>query len=312
MTGILRVITQSRPSLFDCIPPRAMTSRWKTFFALLFLQVLLAAHSHPFGRKGGPTPRDLFDTLSDDILDPEEQEIGIGDGGVLQPGPSKITFGGATETQMLSSSTTPTISITTSTTSTRNNLPTSFPVSTSISTKATMLASPSPSPSVSPTVSPPGGYSQAASTPPAEGREWKVIGLVIICITFVGTLILSVVFFDSWWNFLRAMLCGRKKREGSEDLVPDWEKRSWEFQLANEDGHRYPTMGSMENVEAAQLKRDESATSMLKPGDRRGGIHARSPPQLSLPQLSYHGSRIPDRLGRGQGSNGAWPPRNAA
>ena len=286
-------------------------SRWKTLCALVFLHVLLAVHSHPSGRKAGPTPRDLFDTLSDDILESDEQEVGIGDGGVLQPGPIKITLGETTETQTLSEPTTSTISITTSMTSTRNDLPTSSPVSTPISTKATTLASPSSSVSVSPTVSPPQGYSQAASTPPAEAREWKVIGLVIICITFVGTLILSVVFFDSWWNFLRAMLCGRKKREGSEDLVPDWEKRSWEFQLANEDGHRYPTMGSMENIEAAQLK-NENATSMLKPEDRRGGIHARSSPQLSLPQLSYHGSRIPDRLGLGQGSNAAWPPRNAA
>jgi len=285
-----------------------MASRWKTLCALLFLHVLLAVHSHPSGRKAGPTPRDLFEMLSDDILDSEEQEVGIGDGGVLQPGLSGITFGGTTETQVLSTPTTSTTSTITSMTSTRNDHPTSPPVSTSILTKATTLAIPSLSPSVSPTATPPEGYSQAVSTPPAEAREWKVIGLVIICITFVGTLILSVVFFDSWWNFLRAMVCGRREREGSEDLVPDWEKRSWEVQLASEDGHRYPTMGPMENLEAAQLKKDENAASVLKPGDREGGIHARSPPQLSLPQLSYYGSLV----GRGQGSNGAWSPRNGA
>lgn len=44
---------------------------------------------------------------------------------------------------------------------------------------------------------------------------------------------------------------------GEETMVPDWEKRSWEFRLASEDGHRYPTMASLESIvkEKDKLKR---------------------------------------------------------
>ncbi len=96
---------------------------------------------------------------------------------------------------------------------------------------------------------------EAPSTPPGELTEWKVIGIAVITITFIATVVLLVSFFDSWWGFVRAVVCG-KSRKGNmstrglagETLVPDWEKRSWEFRLANEDGHRYPTMSSSGSV----------------------------------------------------------------
>lgn len=37
-------------------------------------------------------------------------------------------------------------------------------------------------------------------------------------------------------------------KHAGEELIPDWEKRSWEFRLASEDGHRYPTMSSLESI----------------------------------------------------------------
>ena len=96
---------------------------------------------------------------------------------------------------------------------------------------------------------------EAPSTPPGELTEWKVIGIAVITITFIATVVLLVSFFDSWWGFVRAAVCG-KSRKGDmstrglagETLVPDWEKRSWEFRLASEDGHRYPTMSSLGSV----------------------------------------------------------------
>ncbi|KAF8971716.1 hypothetical protein BDZ97DRAFT_1752982 [Flammula alnicola] len=97
------------------------------------------------------------------------------------------------------------------------------------------------------------GYvADAPTTPPAELTEWKVIGIAVITITFIATAVLSVAFFDSWWGFVCAVVCGKRKRKGrglgEETLVPDWEKRSWEFRLASEDGHRYPTMASLESI----------------------------------------------------------------
>jgi len=40
-------------------------------------------------------------------------------------------------------------------------------------------------------------------------------------------------------------------------MLPDWEKRSWEFRLASEDGHRYPTIASLESIakEKERLRR---------------------------------------------------------
>lgn len=79
-----------------------------------------------------------------------------------------------------------------------------------------------------------------SSAPSIEAKEWKIVGLAFICIAFVGALILGVIFFDSWWGFLRAVVCGEREGEGKEELVVDWEKSDWELPLAREDGHRYP------------------------------------------------------------------------
>jgi hypothetical protein len=93
-----------------------------------------------------------------------------------------------------------------------------------------------------------GGVAEAPATPPGEATEWKVIGIAVIVITFIATVILAITFFDSWWGFLRALVLGNKHNGGEEKLVPDWNKRSWEYDLANEDGHRYPTMASLESI----------------------------------------------------------------
>jgi len=104
---------------------------------------------------------------------------------------------------------------------------------------------------VSPTVSV-GFTKEAPKTPPDEATEWKVIGVAVIAIGFVATAILAIAFFDSWWGFLRATVMGKRKGGGVEDMVPDWEKRTWEFKLANEDGHRYPTLSSLESITKEQ------------------------------------------------------------
>ena len=93
------------------------------------------------------------------------------------------------------------------------------------------------------------GYvAEAPATPPGEATEWKVIGIAVITITFITTVVLAIMFFDSWWKFLRAIFLGDKRNGGDEKLVPDWDKQSWKYNLSKEDGHRYPTMASLESI----------------------------------------------------------------
>lgn len=91
-------------------------------------------------------------------------------------------------------------------------------------------------------------YAQDAShMPPGEATEWKVIGITVFCITIIGAIMLATFFSDTLIKvFMDVCLCGNKKRKklGEENLVPDWQMRSWEFKLADEEGHRYPTVSS--------------------------------------------------------------------
>jgi hypothetical protein len=126
------------------------------------------------------------------------------------------------------------------------------------------------------------GYvADAPTTPPAELTEWKIIGIAVITLTFIGTVILAITFFDSWWGFLCDVFCGgrgnrRGKKLGGEELVPDWEKRSWEFRLASEDGHRYPTMSSLESIAKEKDKGGSDVTADAGLG-------------LTTPELAYSG-----------------------
>lgn len=94
-----------------------------------------------------------------------------------------------------------------------------------------------------------GWVGDVSATPPAELTEWKVIGIGVITVTLIAILILSINFFDSWWGFLRSVICGTKPIEGQEMIVPDSEsvRNSWEFKFSNQDGHRYPSLSSMES-----------------------------------------------------------------
>lgn len=94
-----------------------------------------------------------------------------------------------------------------------------------------------------------GWVGDVSATPPAELNEWKVIGIGVITVTLIGIIILSISFFDAWWGFLRSVLFGRKANpEGEETMVPDCKRSSWEFRIATEDGHRYPTMASLDSI----------------------------------------------------------------
>ncbi|KAF9454186.1 hypothetical protein P691DRAFT_810911 [Macrolepiota fuliginosa MF-IS2] len=119
-----------------------------------------------------------------------------------------------------------------------------------------------------PTAYPP----EAPPTNPEETLQWKVIGIGIITVGLIATVILSVIFFNSWWNFLCDLCgCGKRRRgtQGEENMVPDWEKRDWEFKLANEDGHRYPTMSSLGDIakdrDKNRVEEVQRAAALLSP-----------------------------------------------
>jgi hypothetical protein len=85
---------------------------------------------------------------------------------------------------------------------------------------------------------------------PAQGHavDWRMIGIAVIAVSVVGAMILVVVFFDQWWGFL-CDVCGRRRkwhRGGKEELVPDWERASWDFKVKVEDDPfpAYPSFGS--------------------------------------------------------------------
>lgn len=96
---------------------------------------------------------------------------------------------------------------------------------------------------------------EAPTTSAEEATQWKVIGIGIITVGLIATVILSIIFFDSWWKFVCDLFCGRWRGRGEETLVPDWTTRDWEFKLANEEGHRYPTMSSLADMTERQRPR---------------------------------------------------------
>ncbi len=82
--------------------------------------------------------------------------------------------------------------------------------------------------------------------PQGQPVDWHVIGIAVIAISVVGTMILIIVFFDQWWGFL-CDVCGRRRKRqggGKEELVPDWERGTWEFKIEDNNLPAYPSFGS--------------------------------------------------------------------
>jgi hypothetical protein len=129
----------------------------------------------------------------------------------------------------------------------------------------------------------PTSYAQNAShMPPGEETEWKVIGITVFCITIIGAMMLATFFSDTLIKaFKDVCLCGNRKRKkrGEENLVPDWQMRSWEYKLADEEGHRYPTVSSSLQSMAEKSKSEmQLAVSPMV-----------APPEASyLPELDPH------------------------
>ncbi len=147
-------------------------------------------------------------------------------------------------------------------------------------------------------------------SPPAELPQrhvhadvWRVVGIAVIAVSVVGTTILAVVFFDQWWSFL-CDVCGRRKKRrksGKEELVPDWERQSWEFRT---EGNlpAYPSFGSppaRQSVEAAASQAQSLSADMRHPSTLSDCSNI--PP---VPVLRENGQRT-DMRGSPYGSSGS-------
>ncbi|OCH86671.1 hypothetical protein OBBRIDRAFT_212519 [Obba rivulosa] len=132
----------------------------------------------------------------------------------------------ATATSAQSSTTTPTTAQTTS-----SSPPASSPTE--------------PHPGTPPSPTPDAGHQSNPSSQASSGTsEWKVVCVAVIAFSAVAAILLIAVFFDQCWGFARDVFGRHKVRDGAEELVPDWEKASWEVRFGD-DRHRYPSFASV-------------------------------------------------------------------
>lgn len=66
--------------------------------------------------------------------------------------------------------------------------------------------------------------------PDAENKTWQIIGISFIAILLIAIAVTSSMFFDRWWKVAQQILCCKGRPDGVEQLVPDWEKQTWEGQ----------------------------------------------------------------------------------
>ncbi|KAH0591104.1 hypothetical protein H2248_001208 [Termitomyces sp. 'cryptogamus'] len=226
--------------------------RFSSFtFVLLHFCLIVHAQSHPLSARQ-PAPPELIEILDDDIF------YGTSAGYSYEtfPGhePTTMPYGGLFDDPFLSrtgsqSQSTPSTASTTSSTATHTTKQTQA-TPTPTSEPPHMTSSSSTAGPAATAFSPPGTPTDAEVVPHSDAKQWKIIGLVVICITFIGVSTLAIVFFDAWWGFLRAVICRRRYGQEREDMVPDWEKRSWEYKIPIPNEDRYIATGSMDNLTA--------------------------------------------------------------
>ncbi|KAG6877493.1 hypothetical protein C0993_006763 [Termitomyces sp. T159_Od127] len=265
-----------------------MRTRYSSLTFVVFNFFLVVhAQSHPLHpRQLAP---ELVDIIDDDITYGSTTPAGYSYETFSGHEPTTMSYGGPFDDPSLSRtgsqshSTTSTASTTSSTTihTTKQTPPTPTPTS---DPPHTTLSSSTAGPAAT-TSSPPGTPTDAEVVPHSDAKQWKIIGLVVICITFIGVSTLAIVFFDAWWGFLRAVICRRRYSQEREDMVPDWEKRSWEYKIPTLNEDPYTATSSMDNLTANAAGLGSGA------GRIRGGM-TQAPNHLPNPHAHPRG-RIP-------------------
>ncbi|KAF7290505.1 ABC transporter protein [Mycena kentingensis (nom. inval.)] len=161
-------------------------------------------------------------------------------------------------------------------------------------TATTLLATPnlaSPSETTSPsgssyTISVLGGVSPTSTLAPVQDAsqtsstaQWKIVGAAMVGIVLVAGVLFSAVYFESVWRCCLAIVGKKRRSSDGEEIVPDWARGDWEYKIASEDGHRYPTMASLEEFAKEKMSPSTPDPHSLVPG---------RPPSLYLPTLEPH------------------------
>ncbi|CAK5280326.1 unnamed protein product [Mycena citricolor] len=124
---------------------------------------------------------------------------------------------------------------------------------------------------------------------PASGAsdvaKWKVVGIATLGAVVVSAVLLAIVYFDTWYGTLLALF-GKQHDFGKEEMVPDWAKGEWEFKIASEDGHRYPTMSSLESMTKKDLASPVPNAAPASPHPAHLGPLARL--SMYLPSFDPH------------------------
>lgn len=105
----------------------------------------------------------------------------------------------------------------------------------------------------------------SGSSTMSSSKSWKVIGIAVICITVVGVIILSIVFYDQWSRFVKDVLCGKKREPaGVEELLPEEKNDGWAQEFRNNSrmsNIRYPAQILSPPMAAQPLTRAASQTT---------------------------------------------------
>ncbi|KAM6498675.1 hypothetical protein JOM56_006623 [Amanita muscaria] len=135
----------------------------------------------------------------------------------------------------------------------------------------------------------------ASHMSPEEATEWKVIGITVLGITVIGSIMLAALFSDTWIKLVKDVILGgnmKQKKDGDEELVPDWKRRSWEYMLADEEGHRYPTVSvSLQSLaEKAEKGTGSQATQTMTTTTTLDAATPMVPPPAPsyIPELDPH------------------------
>jgi hypothetical protein len=149
---------------------------WRHILVLIY--IFLVIHSHPLVESLTPyIPRDFVGLIEGDVLTFQSSQKAVtSTGTVVDSGIVNHTPGGAVASQAKPPKTTSTIDIGTS-----HSIIGTLPTVTTAAAQS-MMATFSLAGASASAETPGGATPEAARMPPGEAGEWKVIGLVVICI----------------------------------------------------------------------------------------------------------------------------------
>jgi hypothetical protein len=222
------------------------------------------------------TPHSTHTEQASTLFRIENSHVEIGTPALLQPTPAHIAQA-AQLTTVLTEVSSHSRLIPTQTSTSRSPTPVPEGSETLTSVTATSASQNTANPTWYPSPIPP--VNSDSGSAQGHAIDWHVIGIAVIAVSAVGTMILLVVFFDQWWGFL-CDVCGRRRKwhgRGKEDLVPDWERASWEFKV--EDDKAFPTYPSFGSPPAIQVQEGVATrTQPWKFDMARGPDHIVNPP----------------------------------